>query len=293
MWAVRAIRARRASHIVCGAARERNHEVTVSISIDDPVPNVRVLTIDRTAKRNAFDIVTYRRLRQAVQAADEDAHVRVIVITGSGGVFTSGNDLADFRDHPESDEGIQLLRSLINTDKPVIAAVEGFAVGIGATMLLHCDLAYAGKATLFSLPFVKLGLSPEGASTVLLPALAGSKLAAELLLLGRKFGAPDAKRAGLINEIVDDGAALPVAIDTARELLEVPPESLAVTKRLLRRNHGHILQVIDEEADELVRLAKSRSAKAAIGRLLKVREKPSGAIQSNPTRSASASATVE
>jgi len=293
MWAVRTIQARQAAHIVCGAARERKHEVTVSISIDDPVPNVRVLTIDRTAKRNAFDVVTYRRLRQAIQAADDNAHVRVIVITGGGGVFTSGNDLADFRDHPESDEGIQLLRSLINTDKPVIAAVEGFAVGIGATMLLHCDLAYAGKATMFSLPFVKLGLSPEGASTVLLPALAGSKLAAELLLLGRSFGAPEAKRAGLINEIVDDGAALPMAVDTARALVEVPAQSLVVTKRLLRRNSGHLLQVIDEEAEELVRLAKSPSAQAAIGRLLNGREKPSGAVQSNPTRSTIASATVE
>jgi enoyl-CoA hydratase/carnithine racemase len=278
---------------VCGAARERNREVNVSISIDDPVPNVRVLAIDRSAKRNALDIATYRRLRQAIQAADEDARVQVIVITGTGGVFTSGNDLADFRDHPESDEGIQLLRSLINADKPVIAAVEGFAVGIGSTMLLHCDLAYAGKATRFSLPFVKLGLSPEGASTLLLPQLGGSKLAAELLLLGRTFGAPDAKRAGLINEIVDDGAALSVAIDTARELLDVPAGSLAVTKRLLRRNRDHIVQVIDEEAEELLRLAKSPSAQAAIGRLLKGRENPSGAIQSNPTRSASASATVD
>jgi enoyl-CoA hydratase/carnithine racemase len=278
MWAVTAIQARRASRIVCGATRERNREVTVNISTDEPFPNVRVLAIDRTAKRNALDITTYRQLRQAVQAAGEDARVRVIVFTGSGAVFTSGNDLADFRDHPESDEGIQLLRSLINTDKPVIAAVEGFAVGIGSTMLLHCDLVYAGKSTLFSLPFVKLGLSPEGASTLLLPQLAGSKLAAELLLLGRNFGALEAERAGLINQTVDDGTALPAALKAARALLEVPAESLVITKRLLQRNRDHIRQVIDEEAEELARRATSPSAQDAIGRLLKGRENRSAAV---------------
>jgi enoyl-CoA hydratase/carnithine racemase len=250
----------------------------VSISIDDPASTLRVLTIDRPAKRNALDVATYRQLRHAIQAADEDALVQVIVITGSSGVFTSGNDLADFRDHPESSEGIEMLRALIGTRKPVIAAVEGFAVGIGSTMLLHCDLVYAGRSTLFSLPFVKLGLSPEGASTLLLPQLAGSKLATELLLLGRNFGAPEAKRAGLINETVDDGTALSTALDTARALLEVPPESLAITKRLLQRNRDHILQVIDEEAEELGRRAASPSAQAAIDRLLKRRESRSAAV---------------
>jgi enoyl-CoA hydratase/carnithine racemase len=250
----------------------------MTISIDDAVPNVRVLTIDRTAKRNALDISMYRRLRQAIEAADKDALAQVIVITGRGGVFTSGNDLADFRDHPESSEGIQLLRALIGAEKPVIAAVEGFAVGIGTTMLLHCDLVYAGKSTLFSLPFVKLGLSPEGASTLLLPQLAGSKLAAELLLLGRNFGSPQAMQAGLINDIVDDGTALRAALETARALLEIPPESLAVTKRLLQRNREHILQVIDEEAEELGRRAASPSAQALIANLLRKREKPATAI---------------
>jgi enoyl-CoA hydratase/carnithine racemase len=265
----------------------------VSISIDNSAPNVRVLTIDRTAKRNAFDIPTYRQLRQALQAADEDALAQVIVITGRGGVFTSGNDLADFRDHPESSEGIQMLRALISADKPVIAAVEGFAVGIGTTMLLHCDLVYAGKSTLFSLPFVKLGLSPEGASTLLLPQLAGSKLAAELLLLGGNFGAPEAKRAGLINDTVDDGTALSVALNTARALLEIPSESLAITKRLLQRNRDHILQVIDEEAEHLGHRAASPSAQAIIGSLLRKREKPSAASRPDPNRVASVPATAD
>jgi enoyl-CoA hydratase/carnithine racemase len=252
-----------------------------------------VLTIDRTAKRNAFDIPTYRQLREAIEAADADALVQVIVITGRGGVFTSGNDLADFRDHPESAEGIQMLRALIGTSKPVIAAVEGFAVGIGTTMLLHCDLAYAGKSTLFSLPFVKLGLSPEGASTLLLPQFAGSKLAAELLLLGGNFGAPEAKRAGLINDTVDDSTALSVALNTARALLEIPSEALVVTKRLLQRNRDHILQVIDEEAEQLGHRAASPSAQAIIGSLLRRREKPSAASQPDPNRKASVPATAD
>jgi enoyl-CoA hydratase/carnithine racemase len=265
----------------------------VSISIDEPVPNVRVLTIDRTAKRNALDIPTYRQLRRAIQAADEDALAHVIVITGRGGVFTSGNDLADFRDHPESSEGIQMLRALVSTAKPVIAAVEGFAVGIGTTMLLHCDLVYAGESTLFSLPFVKLGLSPEGASTLLLPQLAGSKLAAELLLLGRNFGTSEAKRAGLINDTVDDGMALSMALNSARALLEVPSESLAITKRLLQRNRDHILRVIDEEAEELGRRAASPSTQAVIGSLLRNHERRSAASQSNQSRVVSAPATAD
>jgi enoyl-CoA hydratase/carnithine racemase len=178
------------------------------VSAETLQPGLRVLTIDRTEKRNAFDIRLYEALAEGVSDADRDPDVSVMVITGRGGVFTSGNDLADFRDHPDSVAPFALLHNLVNAEKPIVAAVEGFAVGIGASMLLHCDLAFAGRSTVFSLPFVKLGLSPEGASTLLLPRFAGIKAATELLMLGDKFDAERAEKAGLINHVVDDGHAL-------------------------------------------------------------------------------------
>jgi enoyl-CoA hydratase/carnithine racemase len=232
-------------------------------------PGVRVLAIDRTAKRNAFDIALYEALAQGISAADGDPDVHVTVITGRGGVFTSGNDLADFRDHPDSTAPFALLRTLVEADKPIIAAVEGFAVGIGASMLLHCDLAFAGRSTVFSLPFVKLGLSPEGASTQLLPRIAGIKAATELLMLGDKFDSDRAQKAGLINHVVANGQALTAALEAATSLQALPAESVRITKRLLHRDKPDILRVIDEESELFRKRTHSADAKEAIARFLK------------------------
>jgi enoyl-CoA hydratase/carnithine racemase len=239
------------------------------VSSETVQPGVQVLTIDRTAKRNAFDIALYEALAQGVSEADRDLDVSVIVITGRGGVFTSGNDLADFRDHPDSVAPFALLHTLVNAETPIIAAVEGFAVGIGASMLLHCDLAFAGRSTVFSLPFVKLGLSPEGASTLLLPRFAGIKAATELLMLGDKFDAQRAEKAGLINHVVDDEHALTAALEAATSLQALPAESVRITKRLLHRDKPDILQVIDEESELFRKRTHSVEAKEAIARFLK------------------------
>jgi enoyl-CoA hydratase/carnithine racemase len=241
----------------------------MSVSAETVQPGIRVLTIDRTAKRNAFDIRLYEELSEGVSNADSDPDVRVTVITGRGGVFTSGNDLADFRDHPDSVAPFALLRTLVEAEKPIVAAVEGFAVGIGASMLLHCDLAFAGRSTVFSLPFVKLGLSPEGASTLLLPRIAGIKSATELLMLGDKFDAERAEKTGLINHVVDDGRALTAALEAAATLKELPAESVRITKRLLHRDKPDILQVIDEESELFRKRTHSAEAKEAIARFLK------------------------
>lgn len=232
-------------------------------------PGVRVLTIDRSSKRNAFDVRLYEALTEGIAEAERDPGVQVIVITGAGGVFTAGNDLADFRDHPGSTAPFTLLRTLVETDTPVVAAVEGFAVGIGASMLLHCDLAFAGGSTVFSLPFVKLGLSPEGATTALLPRIAGIKTASELLMLGEKFDAARAEKAGLINDVVADGDALTTALHAAEALRSLPPKSVRITKRLLHRDRADILRVIDEESEIFLEHSNSVDAKAAIARLLK------------------------
>ncbi|MFC9871804.1 enoyl-CoA hydratase-related protein [Nocardia salmonicida] len=230
------------------------------IDIHDAESGIRVLTIDRPEKRNAFDLQTYQALAEAIDAADSDPTVRAIIITGRGTVFTSGNDLADFRDQRGSRQALALLRALVTAEKPTIAAVEGFAIGIGTTLLLHCDLAYAGRSTVFALPFVKLGLSAEGGSTLLLPRLAGSKLANELLLLGEQFDASRAEAAGLINHIVDDGTAYDSALAVVRSLVQLPAEAVLVTKRLMRRDRPEILRAIDEEA--VLFEARSRSPEA-------------------------------
>jgi enoyl-CoA hydratase/carnithine racemase len=241
----------------------------MSVSAETVQRGVRVLTIDRPAKRNAFDIPMYDALAEGISDADRDSDVEVTVITGRGGVFTAGNDLADFRDHPDSVAAFALLRTLVEAEKPIVAAVEGFAVGIGASMLLHCDLAFAGRSTVFSLPFVKLGLTPEGASTLLLPRIAGIKPATELLMLGDKFDSDRAEKAGLINHVVDDGHALTAALEAATALQALPAESVRITKRLLHRDKLDVLRVIDEESEFFRQRTHSVDAKQAIARFLK------------------------
>ncbi|KXF51334.1 hypothetical protein AXA44_15105 [Rhodococcus sp. SC4] len=147
-------------------------------------------------------------------------------------------DLQDFGDGPDSREWLRLFQSIVAADTPILAAVEGFAIGIGTTLLLHCDLAYAGLSTVFAVPFVKLGLSP-GASPLLLPQVAGAKGAAELLLFGEKFDAATAQTFGLINRVVDDGAALTRAVAAAD----------SISQRLLRGNRPLVQSVLTEEAE--------------------------------------------
>jgi enoyl-CoA hydratase/carnithine racemase len=190
----------------------------VTIRIEEPSDGVRLLTIDRPERRNAIDLATYRALTAAIDDADHDPDVRCCVLTGAGNVFTSGNDLGDFQQPqgPGPCEAFRFVRTLVGAGKPLVAAVEGFAVGIGATMLLHFDLAFAGRSAQFRLPFVDLGLCPEAGSSYLLPQVAGLRRASELLMLSKKFGAEDAAEAGLINGVVDDGAALDTALARAR-----------------------------------------------------------------------------
>lgn len=241
----------------------------MSLLVENAGPGVRVLTIDRSAKRNALDTELYRALAEAISTAERDPDVGVTVITGSGGYFSAGNDLADFRDNPDSRAPFDLLRTLVEAEKPIIAAVEGVAVGIGASMLLHCDLAFAGRSTMFSLPFVTLGLTPEGGSTRLLPLIAGYKVASELLLLGERFNAVRAEEVGLLNRVVADGGALSAAFEAAAALQALPVESVRSTKRLLHRDKSDVLRVIDEEADIFIERCHSVDAKAAIAQFLK------------------------
>jgi enoyl-CoA hydratase/carnithine racemase len=182
----------------------------MTIRIDQPSDGVRLLTIDRPERRNAIDLATYRALTAAIDDADRDPEVRCCVVTGANNVFTSGNDLSDFQRPQEPggpSEAYAFLLTLVGVGKPLVAAVEGFAVGVGVTMLLHFDMAFAGTSTQFRLPFVDLGLCPEGGSSYLLPQVAGLKRASELLMLSEKFDAKRAAKAGVINDVVEDVCA--------------------------------------------------------------------------------------
>ncbi|ATR19020.1 MULTISPECIES: enoyl-CoA hydratase-related protein [Roseomonas] len=232
-----------------------------------PRPGIVQITMTRPERRNALDRAAYRALAEALTDAERDNAVRAIVLTGAEGCFTAGNDLADFQDvsiNHESSEGLGYLRVLAEASKPVLAAVEGFAIGIGTTMLLHCDLAYSGAGTVFRLPFAHLGLCPEGASSYLLPLASGTKRAAELLLLGEAFTAQMAAEAGIVNEVTETGEALARAIGKAELLAALPPAALATTKRLLRRTHARaVAETLEREAAEFHALRLQPAAQAA------------------------------
>ncbi|MFE8603322.1 enoyl-CoA hydratase [Archangium violaceum] len=195
------------------------------------------LTFNRPQKKNAFTSEMYEAAARALVEADSNDAVRVVVLTGSGGAFTAGNDLKDFLEHPPAGEDspvFRFLRALAHFSRPIVAGVDGVAVGIGTTLLLHCDYVAATERAVFSMPFVNLGLSPEGASSVLLPRVAGLALASELLMFGEPFDAPTALRAGIINQVVPEASLADVVQKRSTALAAKPVESLRLTKRLLR-----------------------------------------------------------
>lgn len=246
--------------------------MTETLLLSDPQPGVRLLTINRPDRRNALNRATYAALGDALAAADADGEVRAIVLTGAEGCFTAGNDLADFQDTSDTgpSAGLTFLRALTSCTKPVLAAVEGFAVGIGTTLLLHCDFAYAGAGATFRLPFAALGLCPEGASSYLLPRIAGSKKAAELLMLGSPFGPDIACDAGLVNAVTAKDGALAVALEKAGLLAALPPESVAATKRLLRAHTQEaVAAALALEAESFHALRRGPAAQAAFARFFK------------------------
>lgn len=200
---------------------------------------VAQIRFQRPEKKNALTLAMYVGLTAALREAERDPAIRVVILTGSGDSFTSGNDIADFlAAPPSSDESpvFQFLAALRQFSKPLIAAVNGVAVGIGVTMLLHCDLVYARSGAILQLPFVNLGLCPEAGSSLLLPRLVGYPRAAELLLLGEPFRAEQACDWGLINDIgADAEATLDLAMAKAQRLARQPPTAVCLTKALLKR----------------------------------------------------------
>lgn len=210
---------------------------------------VRYLTFNRPAKMNALTRSMYEGLARGMNEAAGDFSVRAVIITSEGDHFTAGNDIVDFMDNPptaDSSEVAAFLSALLNFPKPLIAAVKGNAVGVGTTMLLHCDVVVATPTANFSMPFVSLGLVPEAGSTYLFPSLVGYQRAAKIFLTGEAFGARQAMEMGLIAEIADD--ALEAATRIAQQIAEQPPQAVINTKALLKaRNHDSIAAVMRAE----------------------------------------------
>jgi enoyl-CoA hydratase/carnithine racemase len=213
---------------------------------------VATIEIARPEKKNALTQAMYQAMAEAINAAQADASVRAVLITGQPGIFTSGNDIEDFMQRPpQSDDSavFQFMKALICSDKPVIAAVTGAAIGIGTTLLLHCDFVYVSDEARLAMPFVGLGLVPEFASSVLVPALMGPRRAAEKLLLGDPFTGGDAVECGIANAVLPATEVVAHARRVAERFNTLPPGAVRDSKRLMRNSQREqLLRVIKEEA---------------------------------------------
>ena len=210
------------------------------------------IQFNRPEKRNAITLAMYGAMVNALNEARADDGIRVVLLTGAGASFTAGNDLNDFLTQDLSNEEndiLRFLRLISSYRKVLIAAVHGQTVGIGVTLLLHCDLVVAARGAQMTMPFVKLGLVPEAGSSLLLPRAIGHHRAAELLLLGRPFGAEEARELGIVNRVVEDAALLEEARKVAQAVAAQPPGALMAAKRLLRSETGTVNARIDEELE--------------------------------------------
>ncbi len=229
------------------------------------------LRFNRPEKRNAITHQMYQALAAHLHAALADETVRVVLLSGAGAGFSAGNDLNDFLSGPEFTRAhpvMDVLRTLATFDKPLVAAVHGPTIGIGVTLLLHCDLVVAAQGTQLIMPFVALGLVPEAGSSLLLPRLVGPQRAAELLLLGEPLDAARAAELGLVNRVVEADKVLDEARTLAQRLARQPAEALRATKRLLRGDAAELLARIEAEAEVFGARLKSQEFRAQVRAVL-------------------------
>jgi enoyl-CoA hydratase/carnithine racemase len=238
---------------------------------------VTTLTFNRPDKKNSITSAMYAALADALQAAEADDAVRCVVFQGHESVFSAGNDIGDFLNNPPAtgeSPVFRFLHGIAQFSKPVIAAVCGPAVGIGTTLLLHCDLVYAGDNAAFSMPFVNLGLCPEAASSLLVPQMMGYHRAAEALLLGEPFMAEAALEVGLVNRVLPPMEAAGYAQSVARRLAAKPLSSLLETKRLMKKGQTQqVLATMTEEGASFGRMLREPAAREAFGAFMD-RRKP-------------------
>jgi enoyl-CoA hydratase/carnithine racemase len=232
------------------------------------------LEIDRRDKKNALTDAMYQTLSRALSDAKSNSDIRVIFIHGQSDLFTSGNDLKDFMelDLSKGSAVVDFLHMISRYSKPMIAAVGGPAIGIGTTLLLHCDMVLASEDAIFQMPFVNLGVCPEGASSFLLQQSAGQKLSNELLLLGEAFNSHIAKQAGLINHIYPPSEIISQGWELCKKIASKPQDSIKTTKRLIKANQSDQIQrVIENEFEQFARLLQTPAAKEIMTAILEKR----------------------
>jgi enoyl-CoA hydratase/carnithine racemase len=236
---------------------------------------VMTITFNRPDKKNSITAAMYAAMADAVAQAAADPAVRVVVFQGHESIFSAGNDIGDFLNQPPTTQEspvFRFLRGIATFEKPLIAAVAGPAVGIGTTMLFHCDLVYAGDNAAFSMPFVNLGLCPEAASSLLAPKMFGYHRAAEALLMGEPFFAEAAQEVGLVNRVVPPTEVNGYAQAQARKLAAKPLSSLIATKRLMKGDQQAVLQKMDEEGQSFGRMLREPAAQEAFGAFMEKRK---------------------
>lgn len=237
---------------------------------------IMTLTFNRLARKNSITTAMYATMADALEQAHGDDQVRVVVIQGDEAVFSAGNDLGDFLNQPPAGEDAPVFRFLRNIalfPKPLVAAVCGPAVGIGTTLLFHCDLVYAGDNAAFSMPFVNLGLCAEGASSLLAPQMFGYHRAAEALLLGEAFYAEAALEVGLVNKVLPPSETNAYAAQVARKLAAKPLSSLVETKRLMKKGQQTgVLKVMADEGAIFGRMLREPAAQEAFAAFMQKRQ---------------------
>jgi enoyl-CoA hydratase/carnithine racemase len=221
----------------------------VTVEVDG---RIVIVTFNRPDKRNAITQGMYGTIADTLEAADADLGVAAVVFTGNGAAFTAGNDLQDFASGASLEQVSRFLQVITRVNVPLIAAVNGLAVGVGLTMLLHCDLVYVEPSAVLSAPFVSLGLVPEAASSLILPRVVGERRAAEILLAGRKIDGNEAAEWGLANAVASP--ALSAAREAAESLVSQPPQAIRTTKALL---HSDELTVEGRMAEEMTRFVEA------------------------------------
>jgi enoyl-CoA hydratase/carnithine racemase len=227
---------------------------------------VRIIRMNRPEKKNALTLAMYTDMTRALQEADQSEAIRCVVIAGAPGAFCAGNDIADFLKAAGGGldpRGHEFLHALARRQKPLVAAVNGVAIGIGTTMLFHCDHVVAGATSTLSTPFLKLGLIPEAASTLLAPMRMGYARAFSMLVMGRPLTAEEAKDAGIVNTVANAAEVEDVALKAAREIAALPPRSVAVTRGLMRSPLDDVIKRIDTESMHFKDLLNSDEARAA------------------------------
>jgi len=237
---------------------------------------VATIEIARPEKKNAITGAMYSAMAAALTAATADGAVRAVLITGQPGIFTSGNDIEDFMQRPPGtleSPAFVFMKALIGCDKPVVAAVTGAAIGIGTTMLLHCDFVYVSDEARLAMPFVSLGLVPEFASSLVVPRLIGNARAAEKLLLGDPFTGADAVECGIANAVLPASEVVKHARRVAERFNALPPGAVRETKRLMRRGaSAAILDAIGVERDIFAARLQSPEAKEAFSAFFEKRK---------------------